>query len=99
MFQDGDLHEKTPKQETMWIISGHERNVGGGVGRDGAARDEVSWLEQFHCGGIACEQWGVIDYQEGSQQLQALKEVLVVMCRDESSEGGRWVRQETLAMD
>lgn len=50
-------------------------------------------------GGIACEQWGVTDYQEGSQQLRALKEVLVVMCRDESSEGGRWVRQETLAMD
>lgn len=50
-------------------------------------------------GGIACKQWGVVDNQEGSEQLHALKEVLVLLCRDESSEGGRWARQETLAMD
>lgn len=47
----GTCIREDSKARKMWIISGHDRNVGGGVGWDGAARDEVSWLEQFHCGG------------------------------------------------
>lgn len=61
--------EKTPKQETMWIMSGHEQNAGQVWG--GMVQQEMrsaGWKSSI-TGGIACKQWGVIDNQEGSGQL------------------------------